>query len=331
MDDPRRARLAGQAEDALRAADVDPLHLRRLVARDADPVDGSEVEGRVGAVEAATDRVRVVELALDQLAAELPQVRGAGRRPDERDDVVAAAAERAHEHAAHEARTARDEGAHGGTLDCPRVRVCLMVEGQEGVTWAQWLALAEACEEAGLEGLYRSDHYLSIVRGGEAGSLDAWATIAALAARTERIRLGTLVSPVTFRPAAVLAKSVGHRAGDLRRARRARHRRRLVRGGARGLRVLVPADRRADGRARAAARDRDAALGRRRRRLAEAVAAAAARRRRLGEAADGARRRPLRRRVQHRLRHAGGVPRAPRAGRRGGARGRAASRSRSRS
>jgi alkanesulfonate monooxygenase SsuD/methylene tetrahydromethanopterin reductase-like flavin-dependent oxidoreductase (luciferase family) len=76
------------------------------------------------------------------------------------------------------------------------------------VTWEHWLALAEACETAGLDGLFRSDHYLSIVRGGEAGSLDAWATIAALAARTERLLLGTLVSPVTFRPPAVLAKSV---------------------------------------------------------------------------------------------------------------------------
>jgi alkanesulfonate monooxygenase SsuD/methylene tetrahydromethanopterin reductase-like flavin-dependent oxidoreductase (luciferase family) len=83
-----------------------------------------------------------------------------------------------------------------------------MVEGQEGVTWEQWLALAEACEQAGLEGLFRSDHYLSIVRGGEAGSLDAWATLAGLAARTERIRLGTLVSPVTFRSPSVLARNV---------------------------------------------------------------------------------------------------------------------------
>jgi alkanesulfonate monooxygenase SsuD/methylene tetrahydromethanopterin reductase-like flavin-dependent oxidoreductase (luciferase family) len=83
-----------------------------------------------------------------------------------------------------------------------------MVEGQEGVTWEHWLALAAACEQAGLEGLFRSDHYLSIIRGGEAGSLDAWATLAALAARTERIRLGSLVSPVTFRPPSVLAKNV---------------------------------------------------------------------------------------------------------------------------
>jgi alkanesulfonate monooxygenase SsuD/methylene tetrahydromethanopterin reductase-like flavin-dependent oxidoreductase (luciferase family) len=83
-----------------------------------------------------------------------------------------------------------------------------MVEGQEGVSWEQWLALAEACERSGLDGLFRSDHYLSIVRGGDAGSLDAWTTLAALAARTERIRLGTLVSPVTFRHASALAKSV---------------------------------------------------------------------------------------------------------------------------
>ena len=68
--------------------------------------------------------------------------------------------------------------------------------------------LAETSESSGLEGLFRSDHYRSIVEGEPAGSLDAWATLAALAARTERIRLGTMVSPVTFRPPAVLAKNV---------------------------------------------------------------------------------------------------------------------------
>src|SRR6478736_7388191 len=88
------------------------------------------------------------------------------------------------------------------------MRVCLMLEGQEGITWEQWLALALATEAAGLEGLFRSDHYRSIMRGEPAGSLDAWTVLAALAARTERLRLGTMVSPVTFRPAAVLAKSV---------------------------------------------------------------------------------------------------------------------------
>ncbi len=81
-----------------------------------------------------------------------------------------------------------------------------MIEGQEGVTWEQWQALAHACQEHGLFGLFRSDHY-GTVHGG-AGSLDAWATLAALGPLTERIRLGTLVSPVTFRHPSVLAKSV---------------------------------------------------------------------------------------------------------------------------
>lgn len=88
------------------------------------------------------------------------------------------------------------------------MRVALMVEGQEGVTWAQWVDLAMACEEHGLEGLFRSDHYLSFDNPDERGSLDAWATISALASRTTRLRLGTLVSPVTFRHPAELAKVV---------------------------------------------------------------------------------------------------------------------------
>jgi alkanesulfonate monooxygenase SsuD/methylene tetrahydromethanopterin reductase-like flavin-dependent oxidoreductase (luciferase family) len=88
------------------------------------------------------------------------------------------------------------------------MRISLMLEGQEGIEWEQWLELALAAEAAGLEGLFRSDHYRAIVRSAPAGALDAWATLAALAARTERLRLGTLVSPVTFRHASVLAKSV---------------------------------------------------------------------------------------------------------------------------
>ena len=88
------------------------------------------------------------------------------------------------------------------------MRVCLMIEGQEDITWDQWVALARACEEHGLEGLFRSDHYVSVMGRTERGSLDAWTTLAGLAAVTERIRLGTLVSPATFRHPSVLAKSV---------------------------------------------------------------------------------------------------------------------------
>jgi alkanesulfonate monooxygenase SsuD/methylene tetrahydromethanopterin reductase-like flavin-dependent oxidoreductase (luciferase family) len=88
------------------------------------------------------------------------------------------------------------------------MRVALMIEGQEDVTWEQWLALARAAEDAKLEGLFRSDHYRSIMRGDPAGSLDAWATLAGLAAATTKLRRGTMVSPVTFRRVSVLAKLV---------------------------------------------------------------------------------------------------------------------------
>jgi F420-dependent oxidoreductase-like protein len=86
------------------------------------------------------------------------------------------------------------------------VEICLMIEGQEDVNWVDWQAIAAACEVHGVGTLFRSDHYLSVDDRRERGSLDAWATIAALAATTERLRLGTLVSPATFRHPAVLAK-----------------------------------------------------------------------------------------------------------------------------
>jgi alkanesulfonate monooxygenase SsuD/methylene tetrahydromethanopterin reductase-like flavin-dependent oxidoreductase (luciferase family) len=86
------------------------------------------------------------------------------------------------------------------------MRLALMIEGQEGVSWEDWLALARACEEHGVDALFRSDHYLSPTDPGRE-ALDAWAVIPALAALTSRLELGTLVSPVTFRPAAVLANA----------------------------------------------------------------------------------------------------------------------------
>jgi F420-dependent oxidoreductase-like protein len=86
------------------------------------------------------------------------------------------------------------------------MRVELMIEGQEDVTWPQWVALAQACEEHGVETLFRSDHYLSVEGREERGSLETWSTLAGLAAVTSRLRLGVLVSPATFRHPSVLAK-----------------------------------------------------------------------------------------------------------------------------
>jgi F420-dependent oxidoreductase-like protein len=88
------------------------------------------------------------------------------------------------------------------------MRVCLMIEGQEGVSWDQWRALAATAEESGFEALFRSDHYESLAGPPNRGSLDAWSTINALAALTTTLKLGTLVSPVTFRHPSTLARSV---------------------------------------------------------------------------------------------------------------------------
>src|SRR5918994_7148787 len=82
-----------------------------------------------------------------------------------------------------------------------------MIEGQEDVTWEDWVAIAQACERLGFEALFRSDHYLSVMGAGDRGSLDAWGTLCGLAAITSTLRLGTLVSPATFRHPSVLAKN----------------------------------------------------------------------------------------------------------------------------
>ena len=87
------------------------------------------------------------------------------------------------------------------------MRFAVMIEGQEDVTWDDWVALAEACERLGFDALFRSDHYGSVEGVESRGSLDAWGTICALAAITSEVRLGTLVSPATFRHPSVLAKS----------------------------------------------------------------------------------------------------------------------------
>jgi F420-dependent oxidoreductase-like protein len=87
------------------------------------------------------------------------------------------------------------------------MQFAVMIEGQEDVGWDDWVAIAQTCERLGFEALFRSDHYGS-VEGVEArGALDAWGTLCGLAAVTSTLRLGTLVSPATFRHPSVLAKN----------------------------------------------------------------------------------------------------------------------------
>jgi F420-dependent oxidoreductase-like protein len=85
----------------------------------------------------------------------------------------------------------------------------IFTEPQQGADYFTLLRMARATEELGFDAFFRSDHYLKIGPvSGLPGPTDAWITLAALAAATERIRLGTLVSPVTFRLPGPLAISV---------------------------------------------------------------------------------------------------------------------------
>jgi F420-dependent oxidoreductase-like protein len=85
----------------------------------------------------------------------------------------------------------------------------IFTEPQEGATYDQLLAMAQLAEAEGFDAFFRSDHYQAISSPDPGpGSTDAWITLAGLARETERIRLGTLVTPVTFRLPGPLAISV---------------------------------------------------------------------------------------------------------------------------
>ena len=88
------------------------------------------------------------------------------------------------------------------------MRYALMTEPQQGLSYDEILAAARTAEEAGLEAFFRSDHYASFPGGSGKPTTDAWATLAGLARETSTIRLGALVSPVTFRLPGNLAKVV---------------------------------------------------------------------------------------------------------------------------
>src|SRR5438477_8706314 len=85
----------------------------------------------------------------------------------------------------------------------------VFTEPQQGASYDQLLAVARVAEESGFDAFFRSDHYLRFGPGdGLPGPTDAWVTLAGLARETSRIRLGTLVTPVTFRLPGPLAISV---------------------------------------------------------------------------------------------------------------------------
>ncbi|HEY7133859.1 MAG TPA: LLM class F420-dependent oxidoreductase [Acidimicrobiia bacterium] len=89
------------------------------------------------------------------------------------------------------------------------MRLRIFTEPQQGASYDQQVTLARLAEELGFDAYFRSDHYMRLGEGtGLPGPTDAWITLAGLARDTSTIRLGTLVTPVTFRLPGPLAISV---------------------------------------------------------------------------------------------------------------------------
>jgi F420-dependent oxidoreductase-like protein len=88
------------------------------------------------------------------------------------------------------------------------MKLRIFVEPQQGATYQQLLAAAQAAEAGGFDAFFRSDHYLTMGGDGQPGPTDAWVTLGALARETSRIRLGTLVTSATFRLPGILAITV---------------------------------------------------------------------------------------------------------------------------
>ncbi|OFJ52287.1 LLM class F420-dependent oxidoreductase [Mycolicibacterium grossiae] len=84
----------------------------------------------------------------------------------------------------------------------------VFVEPQQGASYADQLAVAQAAESLGYSAFFRSDHYLAMSGDGLPGPTDSWVTLGGIARETSTIRLGTMVTSATFRHPGVLAISV---------------------------------------------------------------------------------------------------------------------------
>ena len=149
---------------------------------------------------------------------------------------------------ARAARVPRRPGrgrAAGGSLRCRSSSGCRSraSAGQGRRPRARSPSVARAAEEAGFTSLWLMDHFVQIPQVGREWEdmLESYTTLGYLAGVTERIRLGTLVTGITHRNLAHLAKIVATLDVALRRPRAVRARRRLVRARAPALRLGVPA------------------------------------------------------------------------------------------
>jgi alkanesulfonate monooxygenase len=81
----------------------------------------------------------------------------------------------------------------------------IFTDPSNGATYQSLLESAQLAEEFGYDGFFLSDHYLAFAGDGQPGPTDVWTTLAGLARETSHIRLGSLMTSVTFRHPGSLA------------------------------------------------------------------------------------------------------------------------------
>ena len=97
------------------------------------------------------------------------------------------------------------------------MEIAIMVEGQMGLNWPRWMRIARAVEDLGFAALHRSDHFTNPNPPDE-DSLELWVSLTWLASHTSRIEFGPLVTPVSFRHPAFIAR-MGAAVDDLSNGR----------------------------------------------------------------------------------------------------------------
>ena len=76
---------------------------------------------------------------------------------------------------------------------------------QHHLTWDEITSRARLAEEAGFEGVWIFDHFKPLYANPKGPCFEAWTLLAGIAAVTEKIRMGTLVTGITYRHPSILA------------------------------------------------------------------------------------------------------------------------------
>jgi alkanesulfonate monooxygenase SsuD/methylene tetrahydromethanopterin reductase-like flavin-dependent oxidoreductase (luciferase family) len=85
-------------------------------------------------------------------------------------------------------------------------QVGIMIEGQEGLSWDRWRRICQDTDRLGFSSLRRSDHFVSLNGRPDLDCIECWISLAVAAEWTKNVEIGPMVSPMTFRPPALLAR-----------------------------------------------------------------------------------------------------------------------------